>query len=82
MNAYFLTPFVIMTSFDFFSSLDKLLAFRAALGVQDEVRYLLIDGHTGQVETRRLFRQYQEVLEYIEEHELEEYQIATVILER
>jgi len=49
---------------------------------ENEIRYLLIDGETGQLESRRLFESYQEALDDIKDMNLTHCIVGTLILER
>lgn len=46
-----------------------------------QTRYVLIDGETGQLETRRLFEEYQQALDEIQEKDLNKCTVALVLLE-
>lgn len=52
-----------------------------AIEQENEVRYLLIDGETGQLESRRLFEEYQEAVDEIKAKNLTHCQVATLIVD-
>ncbi len=53
----------------------------AAIEQENEIRYLLIDAVTGQLESRRLYEDYQEALDDIKA-KTTQCQVATMILEQ
>ena len=61
---------------------DILRTISGAVEQENEIRYLVVDGETKQLESRRLFEEYQETLDYIKAKNLTHCQVGTLILEQ
>jgi len=53
----------------------------AAIESEHEIRFVLIDGETGQLESRRLFEEYQQALDAMKDKNLTHCLIGTLLVE-